>query len=123
MQLNQDQGSGTYHIRAYEPGKITVNSKQLSHSLLIAPERLLEHWAPTSLTELTMEHLDEVLEFQPQIIILGTGTRLVFPPPKLQAHILQKKIGLEIMDTRAACRTYSLLMAEQRNVVAALLIK
>lgn len=123
MQLTLDTNQSTYHIRAYQPGKIQVNDDWFSQSLIITPTRLITDWPPQQLSELTAAHLIPLLELEPTILILGSGDRLQFPPPALLASLYAKQIGVEVMDTAAACRTFDVLVAEDRNVVAALLIR
>jgi uncharacterized protein len=122
MSLVQDNSDTIYQLRGYRPGFIKVNDDILTHSMLIAIDQLQE-WAPQSLAELTTEHFDAILALKPTIILLGTGDTLVFPPMHLYGHLLNKGIGVEVMNSSAACRTFNALAAEHRRVVAAILIK
>lgn len=115
-----DQGDG-YLIEGYEPGRIQIDGKIFSMGLILAPRRILPGWGPEEATDLTVAHIDALLELDPQVILIGTGARQVFPPMALLAHALSRGIGIEVMDTGAACRTYNILMAEGRQVVAGLL--
>lgn len=123
MILTEDTGHGDYRIRAYEPGSITINETTYTHSLIITPTQLIPHWPPRSLKELTATHCQAILALKPEIIILGTGIKFVMPPASQLALLYQHKLGVECMDTGAACRTFTALMSEGRNVVAALLIE
>lgn len=91
-------------------------------SAIITPERIVEAWTPQTPSELVPEHMQQVLEFQPEIIILGTGRNLRFPAPEVIQLCHETGVGFEAMDTGAACRTYNILAAEGRNVAAALLM-
>ncbi len=122
MKLHTDAGTATYRISAYGPGYITVNEERVTRSMIIMPERLVRDWPPQSYEELTAQHLRILLEHRPEIVLLGTGARQRFPQASLTAPLHEQRIGLEVMDTAAACRTYNILMAEDRRVLAGLLI-
>ncbi|HUO82109.1 MAG TPA: Mth938-like domain-containing protein [Gammaproteobacteria bacterium] len=109
-------------VRAYAPGRIKVGGREYASSVILTPERIIPDWTPAVIADLTAAHLDEVLAVEPDIVLLGTGARLRFPAPELLAGVLGRGIGIECMDTRAACRTYNVLVHEGRRVAAALLI-
>ncbi|HTM64547.1 MAG TPA: Mth938-like domain-containing protein [Gammaproteobacteria bacterium] len=121
--LTLDDNSALYQIRAYQPGGITVNDKTLSSSIIITPTKLIETWAPQSISELTAESLSVIIEIRPDILLIGTGAVISIIPPEIYGSLINLGIGVEWMDTSAACRTYNALSAENRNVAAALLIK
>ena len=120
MRFAEDDNTGQYQIRAYAAGQITVNDAVLTHSLIIRNDRLISDWPPQRFEEMTVEHLLSAAELRPEILILGTGARQHFPHPALLAPLQARGIGVEVMDTAAACRTYNVLVAEGRAVVAAL---
>lgn len=122
MQLYLETGSGTYSIDACAHGEVTIRDTIYTRSLIVMPETLITDWPPNAIQGLSADHLDHVLALEPEIILLGTGQRLCFPEVAITARIMEKKIGLEVMDTAAACRTYNVLMTEGRKVAAALLI-
>ena len=122
MQLNQDTGEGHYQIRGYDKGSIQVNQQKISHSLIVTPDKLIDPWPPRSLAELHPNHFLDLLALHPSIVLLGTGEQLVFPHPALLDVFYRKKIGIEVRNNGAACRTYTVLMSEGRQVAAALLI-
>jgi uncharacterized protein len=121
MELTHDPGTGNYHIRAYGRGFIQINDEKIDHSLIVTPDKLMT-WPPHAFSELNTSHFLPLFDLQPSIVLLGTGQRLSFPEPALLADFYIKKIGIEIMDTAAACRTYTILMAEGRKVAAALFV-
>ena len=121
MELHQDTGEGQYHIRGYGVGFIQINDEKIDHSIIVSPNKLIT-WPPQSLAELNATHFLPLFDLQPSIVLLGSGPRLSFPDPALLADFYSKKIGIEVMTTGAACRTYTVLMAEGRKVAAALLI-
>jgi len=111
-----------YRIESYQQGVITVNSNQYKTSLIISPTQLIPDWPPVCYTDLAMQHIYQITSLQPEIIILGTGSRLHFPEPELIEDIFKQNIGFEVMDTGAACRCYNLLVSEGRNVAAGMLM-
>jgi uncharacterized protein len=86
------------------------------------PDDLILDWVPQSLAELQAQHFEALHNFDVQMLLLGTGARLRFPDSRHLAPLYERGIGVEVMDTPAACRTYNILMAEGRQVAAALLI-
>ena len=123
MSLTLDDNHATYQIKGFRPGEIQVNDNTYTRSLIISPTQLITDWQPQSIEELTPEHLQEIISLSPAILLIGTGTELSFPAVDLYGELLNHGIGVEIMDTSAACRTYNALTSEDRNVVAALIIK
>lgn len=123
MPLTLDDNSATYQVRAYMPGQIRVNDKTYTSSLIVSPSKLIENWPPQKISELTHEHLRIIAELRPAILLIGTGSKLEFPALEIYGDLINAGIGVEIMDTHAACRTYNALTAEERNVVAALIIQ
>ena len=93
---------------------------QIHHSMVMTTNELLADWPPAKIEELTLVHLEPVLALKPEILLLGTGKRLVFPSAEIMSHINSLGIGVEVMDTGAACRTFNILSAEDRHVAAAL---
>ena len=123
MSLTLDENHCTYQIRSYQPGQIQVNDNFYNKSIIIGPNHLIDHWPPNTLNELSESHLTLVLELHPDLLILGTGSQLTFPPIEIYGQLINHGIGVEVMDTRAACRTYNVLASEHRNVLAALIIR
>lgn len=122
MKFTLDGAGGARYIAAYRHGAVRIGEREYAHSLIISPTQLLE-WPRYAVADLTIEHLEDALQQQPDIIVLGTGSRLQFPPFALQASLSAQRIGLEVMDTGAACRTYNVLLSEDRRVAAALMIE
>lgn len=122
MKLSLDKGTGSYMIRAYGPGRITINDTDYTRDLIVLPEALIPDWESTVVAELTMEHFAILDEHEPEIILLGTGRRQRLPQAHLIARFARRGIGLEAMDTAAACRTFNVLMSEDRRVAAALMM-
>ena len=122
MKFVQEDITGRYAIRAYGPGTLTINDTVYQRSVVIMPERIIEDWQPQSFDQLTAEHVLALIKLDPEILLLGTGATLRFLPAELTGRLAEQGIGIEIMDTAAACRTYNILVSEGRQVAAALLM-
>ncbi|OGT34917.1 MAG: hypothetical protein A3F11_06065 [Gammaproteobacteria bacterium RIFCSPHIGHO2_12_FULL_37_14] len=118
-----DHNDATYQIRSFKPGAIQINDRIFTHSLIITPRSLIEQWSPQTITELSAQTLSPILALKPDIVLIGTGSTLIFPAVEIYGEFINAHIGVEIMDTAAACRTYNALSSENRNVVAALIVK
>lgn len=122
MKISLDSGTATYRILSYTPGRIVVNEMTLTRSAVVMPEYLIQDWPPQLYSELAATHFAQLLALHPEIVLLGTGTQLRFPDAAVLSPLYDAGIGVEVMDTGAACRTYTILMAEGRAVAAALLM-
>ncbi|OGT58369.1 MAG: hypothetical protein A3F14_02190 [Gammaproteobacteria bacterium RIFCSPHIGHO2_12_FULL_43_28] len=118
-----DENSAKYQIRAFKPGHLQVNETVYSRSLIVTPESLIEHWTPTTVAELQPDAFKIITELKPDILLIGTGENMVLLPIELYGELINLGIGVEVMDTSAACRTYNALSSENRRVAAALLIR
>lgn len=104
----------------YGRGYVLVNAQRHESALIVMPEQLLP-WGAGSFAALTAEDFAQIAALRPEVVLLGTGETLRFPHPVLTRALVEAQIGLEVMDVQAACRTYNILMAEERKVAAALL--
>ncbi len=109
-------------ISAWEPDAVRVGKEWYRGHLILSSQRILSDWTVTAPDRLQASDLSAAIELDPEIILLGTGNHLALPDIDLMAELADQGIGLEIMDTPAACRTYNVLIHESRNVVAALFI-
>lgn len=116
-----DDNQAHYQIRAFEPGRIQINEIIFTHNLIITPTDLITDWHPTT-APLEETDFDFFLTFKPDILLIGTGQKLIFPPIKIYGHLINLGIGIEFMNTSAACRTYNALTAENRHVAAGLIL-
>lgn len=123
MKMTLDGAEGAYQIRSYGPGQVQVNEAVYAASLVLSPDTLISDWAPRRFADLDTAHMDTALELEPEVVLLGTGARQQFPSRELMLALISRGIGLEVMDTASACRTYNILMAEGRKVVAALIVE
>ena len=122
MHLSRELPDYAYSLRSADGHQAKVNDRVLSRSFLLAPDQLVEDWPVTSQTQLTPAHLDAVLAMEPALVILGTGERQVFPPAAVMAACLTRGIGIEVMNNASAARTFNVLAAEDRRVVAAFVL-
>lgn len=122
MKLHKDQIRTDYRIRGYGDGEVRINDTTYRASLIVTPTRLHTRWPPGGIDELQREHLTPLIEMEPEIVLLGTGSRQAFPEPALLAPFLERRIGVEVMTTEAACRTFNILVADERQVAAGLMI-
>ena len=147
MQVTLEVNPGSFAIHSYEPGQVTINlpagmtapadsddehdlfeigrsrHETLQNSLIISPTQLIRNWPPQSFEDLSRDHFEQLSDLEPEIVLFGSGDVLRWPDPSLLAPLIDIGIGVEIMDTGAACRTYNILMADGRNFAAALLVK
>jgi uncharacterized protein len=121
MKLHLETGGARYQITAYRTGEVTVNGQALTGSIVVSDSELIRDWPPRRLEEIEASHLEAILRLQPELVILGSGPHQRFPEPTRLVPLLAAGIGVEVMDTGAACRTFNILVAEGRRVVAALL--
>jgi uncharacterized protein len=120
LKIEREDTAGQNVFSAYGEGWVEVSGRRVSGSLVVASERLLEGWAAGGIGSLTPGETAPLLEWEPEIVLLGSGATFRFPDPAALAPLYQAGIGVEVMDTKAACRTYNILLAEGRRVVAAL---
>ena len=111
-----------YKITSYSDDSFQIKNAIVKTNIIISKERLIENWLNDGYQHFATQHLDEVISWQPEIIILGTGRDLSFPNQEIITYVHTKNIGFEVMDTGAACRCYNLLIDEGRNAVACLFL-
>jgi uncharacterized protein len=122
LKVERESTAGQNVFSAYGEGWVEVSGRRVSTSLVVAAERLLEGWAAGDIGSLAPEETALLLEWKPEIVLLGSGATFRFPDPAALAPLYQAGVGVEVMDTKAACRTYNILLAEGRRVVAALVM-
>ncbi len=116
------QAPGKHHfVRSVSTQGIQIADQLYTRSLVLSADQLLAGWIPQSFDELQAQHLADIFQLQPDLVLLGTGSRQRFPPPQFLMEFHQRGIGIEVMGTAPACRTFNVLVAESRRVVAALL--
>ncbi|HXN16040.1 MAG TPA: Mth938-like domain-containing protein [Usitatibacter sp.] len=122
MKIEREQAEGKNTFTGYGEGYVEVNGARHSESLVVSAERVITDWPAPSLEALRPDHLAAIIELSPEIVLLGTGAKFRFPDAALLAPLYKAGIGVEVMDTPAACRTYNILLSEGRSVVAALIL-
>lgn len=121
MKLHLSTGSGQYLFTGYEHDRVFINRQPYTHSLIITPDVVVSDWGASDFASLQEAHFERLLQLQPELVLLGTGSRLQFPHPRLFRCLTERQIGVECMDSQAAARTYNILMAEDRRVVCGIL--
>lgn len=123
MKLQLNHGGGAPHFTGYGEGYVSVAGQRYERPLVLAPGRDPQDWAVGGFEALTPAHFEALLEAHaPEVVVFGTGAQLRFPPAEVSRVLLRAGVGLEVMDTPAACRTYNILLSEDRRVVAAILL-
>ena len=122
MRFQLETGGQANLIRTYAAGRIVVNQEAYTRSLIVLPQQINADWGPPNFDALAAAHFEALAALNPEVVLLGTGQRQRFPRAELLTALVAARIGWEVMDTAAACRTYNILMGEGRNVAAALLM-
>lgn len=122
MEFHRDTSKDLNVIAGYGAEGVRVGSRLLSASCVVSPDRIIENWPATAVERLQPDDLAAVVALEPEIVLLGTGASIAFPAPAVGEALARRGIGLEVMDTAAACRTYNVLAHEGRNVAAALIV-
>jgi uncharacterized protein len=122
MRFTQDSTSTTLLIRAYTAGELRVNDDKYRETVILTATAVLRLPEIRNMEDLASLDPSRILALDPELVLLGTGPRQIFPAGSFRAQFLSAGIGLEVMDTAAACRTFNVLVAEQRRVVALLMV-
>ena len=121
LKLHADARTELNTVTAYGPGFVEINQSRFEGHLLLTPDEPVQLWPTEGFDALRAEDFAALLALRPEIVLLGTGRRQRFPHPKLTAALTRTGVGVEAMDSAAACRTYNILMSEGRRVLAAIL--
>jgi uncharacterized protein len=122
MKFHLNTGAGNV-FTGYGPGYVEINRERHEMNLVVLPDRVVTGWAPGGFEGLAREDFASLLEWQPEIVLLGTGSAIRFPHPRLSADLTAARIGVDVMDVQAACRSFNVLAAEGRRVAAALILR
>ena len=122
MQLSHELPDYAYSLRAADGRSAKVNDRVLVASFILAPNELIEDWPVSNSAALTPDAMTQLLALNPELVLLGTGDRQVFPSAAVMAACLTKGIGIEVMTNAAAARTFNVLAGEGRRVVAGFLL-
>ena len=122
MKLHLHDVSGQNAITGHGPGYVQINGTRIFQPLIVTPDALISPWTAPAFEMLRYADFSELLALQPSLVVFGSGASFRFPETQILAAFSQARIGFEVMDTAAACRTYNVLMSEGRNVAAALYV-
>lgn len=123
MKFTLESSSRVNLVRAYSRTELRIGEERVLSSCIVSADRLITDWPPARFEALTVPHLTEIFALQPEVVLLGTGERQRFPPADVRAEFAARGVGLEVMDLGAACRTYNILVQEERQAVAALFLE
>jgi uncharacterized protein len=122
MKFHLTKAAGRNLFTGYGEGYVSINDQRYTHPVIVAPEGDVEPWGAQSFETLSASDFDAVTARVPEVVILGTGATHRFPKPDVIRPLVTAGVGFEAMETKAACRTYNILMAEGRHVVAAIFV-
>jgi|SRR5580658_7363949 uncharacterized protein len=123
MKFTLEDGSRSNLIRSYSAQGIRIGAQLVRTSCIITPDTLITEWPPQSFAEFTAAHAEAILALTPELVILGTGEQQHFAPAAVRELFVQRGVGLEAMQLGAACRTFNVLVQEERRVAAALFVR
>jgi uncharacterized protein len=121
MKLDRSTPEGRNLFTGYGEAYVMIGPRRIDRSVLVGAESL-EDWPVAAVTAIEPAHVERILAMNPEIVLLGSGARFAFPDPAVLAPLYARRIGVEVMDTPAACRTFNILVGEGRNAVAALVV-
>jgi uncharacterized protein len=110
-------------VTAYDDSSVEINAHKFDYSLIVLPEVAPMAWPVTAFEQLEASHFEQIAQLNPDVVIFGSGRRQRFVHPALLQSLSVRQIGVECMDSKAACRTYNILMGEGRKVLLALLLE
>ena len=122
MKLTLESSSRVNLVRAYSAAELRIGDEIVHSSCIVSADRLITDWPPARFESLLPEHLTAIFALRPEVVLLGTGGRQRFPPASVRTMFAERGVGLEAMDLGAACRTYNILVQEERRAVAALFL-
>ena len=122
MKFQPDTLDGVNVITRLDNGRLWVASTPFAHSVLVPWVGEVLAWEPSTFEQLEAGHFERIVALKPEVVIFGSGPRIRFAAPALMRSLIEQRIGVETMDTAAACRTYNVLVSEGRSVVGALLL-
>jgi len=121
VEFNLEVPENQFFIRSVSEQGIRVHNDLFNKPFIISGQRIVPEWNVTSVSDINEKNLQRIFEMKPEVILIGTGNTQEFLPPATQVHFFRRNVGFEVMTTDAACRTFNVLVAEGRQVVAALL--
>ncbi|MBO69114.1 MAG: hypothetical protein CL398_12500 [Acidiferrobacteraceae bacterium] len=122
MELQLENSPKGHFIRSISDTHIIVGKEAYSHSFIITPALIIPNWRPLSAASITSYDIDEILTLKSEIVIIGTGVKFATIDPSILSRSIELGLSIELMDTRAACRTYNLLASEDRSIAAGIIM-
>ena len=123
MELQLENGPLGYRVGSFVNNTVAIGEVDYTTSLIVTPEKVVRDWPPQHPGDLTIDDLGTILALEPELILVGTGNALRFPDVVILKGVIRAGIGIDFMDSRAACRTYNILAAEGRQVAAGIIIE
>lgn len=123
MKFNLEQPATAQLVRSYGPGLLRIGERSFGTSVIVTAAAVIEPWRPRRMEELEPADLEPLIALRPEVLLLGSGQRQKFPERRVLTTLYEARLGFEVMDTGAACRTYNVLVGEGRNVAAALIVE
>jgi uncharacterized protein len=123
LKFQPERPGGANTVTRIEPTRVWIGAAGFDHSVLVPWSGTVLRWDAGRFESLQAAHFEQMLALEPELVIFGSGARLRFPSPALTRALIEQRIGIETMDTAAACRTYNVLASEGRRVLAALLLE
>jgi uncharacterized protein len=123
MKFTLENSSNVNVIHSYSSAELRIGEQRISRSCVVTADSVIADWPPASLDQLQASHLESIFGLRPELVLLGTGAKQRFAPAEIRAAFAERRIGLESMDLGAACRTFNILVQEERRVAAALFLK
>jgi uncharacterized protein len=123
MKFTLEGASNVNVIRSYSAEQLQIGEHVIHSSCIVMADALVANWPPATLDDLQVGHLEPIFELRPELVLLGTGAKQRFAPSEIRAAFAKRGIGLEAMDLGAACRTFNILVQEERRVAAALFLE
>lgn len=121
MELHRSDSAGLNLVKLLDSGEFVVNEVLYTQSIIVTIDNVITDWSAQSVADLSIEHFRMFAQFDPEILILGTGDKLQFPDRRLFEPLVRQGCGYEVMNSHSACSTFNLLIGDDRKVVAALL--
>jgi len=123
MKFTLEPGTAGNLIRGYSDTELRIGAQRIERSCIVSAERLVTDWEPAAFADLTAAHLEAIFALEPELVLLGTGPSQRFATGEVRAAFAARRIGVEVMQLGAACRTFNVLVQEGRRVVAALFLR
>jgi uncharacterized protein len=123
MKFTLEPASQRNLIRGYSATQLLIGNRSIERSCIVTPDQIITDWEPASFDDLVPGHLEAIFALMPQVVLLGSGATQRFASAEVRRTFMQRGIGLEVMQLGAACRTFNILVQEERQVAAALFLR